>query len=70
MMSQEKEFNPGFAPDNPKEEMRGLEDAIEHTKQKIADYEKSGADVSDLKLHLENLLNRWREAEKKTQKAA
>lgn len=70
MMSQEKEFNPGFPPEDPKEEKKGLEDAIEHTKQKIADYEKSGADASDLKLHLESLLNRWSEAQKKTQKAA
>jgi hypothetical protein len=70
MMSQEKEFNPGFPPENPKEEKEGLEDAIEHTKQMIANFKNSGADVSDLEIHLESLLNRWRGAEKKTQKAA
>lgn len=70
-MNQEKEFHPGIPPENPEEEIAGLEIAVDSIKKRIAEYQTDGADVSDLELHLKSLENRlWAAKGKRLDKAA
>ena len=61
---------PGFAPEDPAEEMRGLESAIKKTKERILADKASKFDVTELEQHLKSLEDRWYEASKKSRRAA
>ena len=64
LMTNTKEFHPGIPPDNSREEVLGLEGAIEATKRKIEDYKESKTDVSELEFHLRKLEQAPKEAKK------
>lgn len=49
----EREFNK--LPVDPKERVRGFEQAIEATKKTIKEYRADGADTSELEVHLRGL---------------
>jgi len=53
-------------PANPREEIAGLEKAIEATKKRITDYKTAeGVNVADIEFHLKNLIRQLGEAQKR-----
>lgn len=74
LMEKSKEFRPGISPSRLKEkpskadfkkEIAGLKEAIEATKNRVAEFNSGGANVLDLEFHLRNLEQRLEVAQKK-----
>ena len=65
LMVKAGEFKSGRPPEDSKQEVAGLQEAIEATRKKIEEDKSNGANISDLELHLRNLKRRLEVAQNK-----